>query len=203
MAKHHPDAGGDDATAALITEAWRVLGDSDSRAAYDARRAAKRDMERARAGAPASGAPTAGAWSDRTRCPFCAAPVAKGGALCPRCRAPLATVAAEPPRGAAAGTGAERRRLPRVSRADWAFLRLDHRTKAIDVRMRDLSLTGVSFHAGVPVESPRRVRVTGAAFDAVVDVVSCRRQGSVWVVHGTFVTAAFRQAQGGFVQAQA
>jgi curved DNA-binding protein CbpA len=34
--KHHPDFGGDSARMVAINEAWRVLGDRDARAAYDA-----------------------------------------------------------------------------------------------------------------------------------------------------------------------
>jgi curved DNA-binding protein CbpA len=33
--KHHPDFGGDSARMVAINDAWRVLGDSDARAAYD------------------------------------------------------------------------------------------------------------------------------------------------------------------------
>jgi hypothetical protein len=35
---HHPDRGGDEERMKSLNEAWRVLGDEDSRRAYDARR---------------------------------------------------------------------------------------------------------------------------------------------------------------------
>ena len=36
--RHHPDRGGDEEEMKAINEAWRVLGDADSRREYDARR---------------------------------------------------------------------------------------------------------------------------------------------------------------------
>jgi DnaJ domain len=37
--QHHPDRGGDEEEMKALNEAWRVLGDAESRATYDARRA--------------------------------------------------------------------------------------------------------------------------------------------------------------------
>jgi curved DNA-binding protein CbpA len=37
--RHHPDRGGDEEEMKTLNEAWRVLGDADSRRAYDAGRA--------------------------------------------------------------------------------------------------------------------------------------------------------------------
>ena len=36
--RHHPDRGGDEEEMKAVNEAWRVLGDADSRREYDARR---------------------------------------------------------------------------------------------------------------------------------------------------------------------
>ena len=41
--KHHPDFGGDGARMVAINDAWRVLGDRDARAAYDAELAKSQD----------------------------------------------------------------------------------------------------------------------------------------------------------------
>jgi hypothetical protein len=49
--RHHPDRGGDEEEMKGINEAWRVLGDHDSRTAYDARREVRRGY---RAYTPAS-----------------------------------------------------------------------------------------------------------------------------------------------------
>lgn len=39
--EHHPDRGGDEERMKMLNEAWRVLGDHDSRRSYDARRRAR------------------------------------------------------------------------------------------------------------------------------------------------------------------
>jgi hypothetical protein len=39
---HHPDRGGDEERMKSLNEAWRVLGDEDSRRAYDSRRVRRR-----------------------------------------------------------------------------------------------------------------------------------------------------------------
>jgi curved DNA-binding protein CbpA len=52
--RHHPDRGGDEEEMKKVNEAWRVLGDADSRRAYDDGRARRRPKEIYRAHAPAS-----------------------------------------------------------------------------------------------------------------------------------------------------
>ena len=51
--RHHPDRGGDEEEMKAVNEAWRVLGDEESRRAYDARRAGGRRVA-PRAHAPVS-----------------------------------------------------------------------------------------------------------------------------------------------------
>lgn len=185
IALHHPDSGGHHARAARITEAWHVLGDAGRRAAYDARRAARGDAIRARR-APA--APSAAQPVDHGGCPFCHTTMLVERTHCARCRAPLTRVPDHPP-GDEDAAEWERRRLPRVSRADWSLLYLDWRSEPVDVRLRNLSLGGASVYAGAPIAVGERVRIAGTPFDAVLDVVACRRHGVVFVVHGRFVTA--------------
>jgi hypothetical protein len=45
--KHHPDRGGDEEEMKTINEAWRVLGNADSRRDYDAKRVRTREVYRA------------------------------------------------------------------------------------------------------------------------------------------------------------
>ena len=45
--RHHPDRGGDEEEMKTLNEAWRVLGNEDSRRAYDSRRARPREAYRA------------------------------------------------------------------------------------------------------------------------------------------------------------
>ncbi len=212
MARHHPDHGGDHEHAALLTEAWGVLGDPARRAAYDAKRS--RGSQRPRTGAEARSTdartpPTApppheepqGAPAGARGCPFCGAPNAPQEQACQRCTAPLARFQRAAP-GVAGTGGVERRRLPRVSRADWGTMKLQWQGDAIDIRLRNLSLDGVSFYSGAALVAGGRVRVTAAAFDAVVDVIRCERSGAIFVVQGAFVTVRF-VAKGGFVHATA
>jgi hypothetical protein len=212
MARHHPDHGGDHEHAALLTEAWGLLGDPARRAAYDAKRS--RGGQRPRTGTegrttedrhpPAASppresppAPPAGARG----CPFCGAANAPTEQACQRCTAPLARFQRAAP-GVAGTGGVERRRLPRVSRADWGTMKLQWQGDTIDIRLRNLSLDGVSFYSGAALAAGGRVRVTAAAFDAVVDVIRCERSGAIFVVQGAFVTVRF-VAKGGFVHATA
>lgn len=204
MVRHHPDHGGDHEQAVLLNEAWAVLGDPARRAAYDAKRA-DRAQARARAGAPRTDTPRTDAsrrdaprrYAPSGRCPFCAAPHAPAELACGRCSAPLTRVKVT--NHTRQGVGDERRRLPRVSRADWATMRTDWRLEPIDVRMRNLSLEGVSFFSGAPLAEHARVRITGAALDAIVDVRRCTRSGKIYVVQGEFVTVQFAAKAGGFV----
>ena len=206
--RHHPDLGGDHETAALINEAYGVLSDDAARTAYDVARAAasRRGMSGAerRSRSPDRPAPRAGTHST-SLCPFCggSAPTRPAArARCSSCRAPLTPVV-----GAAAGTagttGADRRGMPRVSKSDWALLHLDARGEAIDVRLRDLSLGGISIYCGVSLPLHQRVRVVGSVLDVVADVVSCRRAGRVFTLHAGLVTAQFPARSGVFVSTSA
>lgn len=47
--RHHPDRGGDEEEMKALNEAWRVLGDDEARASYDARRARTRHVYRGHA----------------------------------------------------------------------------------------------------------------------------------------------------------
>jgi hypothetical protein len=113
---------------------------------------------------------------------------------CVRCHAPLT-------RAPSAGhpLNKERRGMMRVSKSDWALMHAAWNTDGIDVRMRDLSLDGISVYVGAPLPVHRRVRIVGAPFDVVADIVSCRRVGNVYTLHAQLVTAIFAHDTGGFV----
>jgi DnaJ domain len=180
---HHPDAGGSHEQAVLINAAWDVLGNPDARARYDATLPPRRGVPvwPATASTPPEPGPL-------TRCLFCQTGVAAGATRCPRCQAPLTRVAPTPrPRDNAASPD-ERRRLRRIDRADWGRLFLAPTDDALDVRLRDLSLEGVSFYSGQPLTVGRRVRVTALRFDAMLDIVGCWSRANIWVISGRFVT---------------
>ncbi len=197
MILHHPDRGGDHAMAVSLNEAFAVLSDTSRRSEYDGQRAAKSSRKAAtvsQAAAPANARP-------QLLCAFCdlgITTVIRADSRCTRCKAPLAPTT-RPDQNKAN----ERRGMLRVSKSDWALLHTDWRAAAIDVRMRDLSLDGLSVYSGAALPLHRRVRVVGTAFDVVADVVQCRRMGNVFTLHGRVLTALFSDQPGGFVSTSA
>jgi curved DNA-binding protein CbpA len=207
MTVHHPDVGGNHETAALLNEAYAVLSCADRRAAYDIKRAAKAGQQQG-AGAPsgrapdASGARAAGGASARAGCPFCRLQlpaVVHTDSRCLRCRAPLASVR----RPGDPARHAERRAMPRVTKSDWGLLHIDWPSEIVDVRMRDVSLDGISVYCGVALPIGRTIRVVGESLDVVGELVSCRRVAKVHTLHARLLTALFASPLGGFVSTSA
>lgn len=93
--------------------------------------------------------------------------------------------------------------MPRVSKSDWALLHLEAHGDGIDVRLRDLSLDGISLFSGIDLPLGRRIRIVGSMLDVVAEVVSCRRAGTVFTVHASLITAQFAARAGVFVSATA
>lgn len=220
IAMHHPDKGGDHTEASMVNEAYNVLSDATRRAAYDAQRAAKQQPKHARdarssrpedaAGQTASAAQPSTQSSTQSstprsgpahRCPLCGLgtpAVINATSRCSRCRAPLAPVVHNQKKGAV-----ERRAMPRVSKSDWALMYVDWPSEVIDVRMRDISLDGLSVYSGAEIAPKRTIRVAGASFDVVAEIVSCRRVGKVFTLHGRLITAYFSTPSGSFVSTSA
>lgn len=213
IAMHHPDKGGDHTEAAMVNEAYNVLSDAPRRAAYDKQRAAKQQAKSARDAAPDTSTPGASASSSSStqsstprsgsahRCPLCGLgtpSVINATSRCARCRAPLAPVVHNNKKGMV-----ERRSMPRVSKSDWALMYVDWPSEVIDVRMRDISLDGLSVYSGAEIAVKRTIRVAGASFDVVAEIVSCRRVGKVFTLHGRLITAYFSTPSGSFVSTSA
>jgi len=211
--RHHPDLGGDHETAAVINEAYATLSDDAKRAAYDAARTARlkrgaprvdrrtRTSQDAAAETPLAASAPAAASYDGPRCSFCRHPAPARVARntrCTSCRAPLAPLV----RSQASSARADRRGMPRVSKTDWALVHLGPRGEGFDVRLRDLSLDGISFFSGIELPLGLRVRVVGSSLDVVAEVVSSRKAGNVFTVHAHLLTAQFARA-GAFVRAVA
>ncbi|WP_411280316.1 J domain-containing protein [Gemmatimonas sp.] len=196
IATRHPDVGGSEDQAVLLNDAYAVLSDPDKRATYDARRAV-RAASRPNA---AHASPVPRTTPPAHVCPMChlGLPVQVGrDTRCARCRAPLAPVRLNGPRG----KPMDRRGIPRVSKSDWAVMYVDWQSEAIDVRMRDLSLDGISVYSGLELPLHRVVRIVGHSFDVVASVVGCRQLDAVFTVHASLATAAFAKSTGGFVSA--
>lgn len=198
IATRHPDVGGSEYEAVLLNDAYAVLSDPQKRAAYDARRAARSSSRQS----ASYTAPPAPSTTPTHACPMCrfGLPAQVGrDTRCARCRAPLAVVRAVGPRG----KPMDRRGIPRVSKSDWAVMYVDWQTDAIDVRLRDLSLDGISVYSGLELPLHRIVRIVGQSFDVVATVVGCRRLDAVFTIHAPLLTAYFSERTGGFVSATA
>lgn len=90
-----------------------------------------------------------------------------------------------------------------MTKTDWAILYPAWPADVIDVRMRDLSLDGLSVYCGAALPIGRTVRVESAAFDVTADIVSCRQIEKVFTLHARLVTALFAIDTGGFVSTTA
>lgn len=215
--KMHPDLGGDHDVAAQINEAYEVLKDAAKRAKYDRlyllqRLEAAQAAARERRGGTPNGSrpnpgsvkrdhPTARGGEDKGRhCPFCDASMAQrlaASARCERCRGPLT------PPPAAGSFGRElfgRRAAPRIAKSHFATIHPKGRTQSMTVKMRDLSLTGLSFYAEVPLGVDQVFKFRDATLEAIAVVVSHGRRGEWYSVHAKLLTVAFHQA-GVFVSA--
>ena len=209
--RQHPDLGGTHAQAVLINQAWEVLSDVERRAVYDASlRNIGRDAQAQRAGVgdaadSAQPAPSlvGGALAPSAHCPLCAHPVAapeRPDSRCPHCLSPLARL----PEPSHAGQelfgrrGAVRRHQDHV-----AQVHLGWPSPALPVRWRDLSLSGLSFHAARSLPVGQRLRLIDSTLEGVVEVVHCRAQGRVFTVHARWLTGLLLRTTGVFVSARA
>ena len=68
------------------------------------------------------------------------------------------------------------------------------------VKMRDLSLTGLSFYAEVSLDVDQVFKFRDATLEAIAVVVSRGKRGEWYSVHAKLLTVAFHQA-GVFVSA--
>lgn len=137
------------------------------------------------------------------RCPLCRQPVAAGGrhdSRCPACHSPLAAL---PGPGDAGHEALGRRGAVRRDQGHLALLRVGWPSEPVPVRWRDLSLTGLSFFCPEPLPEGQPLRLADQAIDLVAEVVGCRAQGRVHVVHARLLTALLLQATGVFISAQA
>lgn len=183
----HPDLGGDPEIAARLTAAYNVLSDPDERQRYDRRLRKPLRGKLAAEGADLQAAnPTA--WRLERRCPFCHMPFAgesTAGTRCTRCESPLGPApAAERAMGEIVG----RRRGERFSRQINVALRLPGQAREHMVRLRDVSLTGLSLLCRQPLPLGTPLRVIAPQFDTVGTVVANRASGAMHSVHVRLLT---------------
>ncbi|MFM9883022.1 MAG: J domain-containing protein [Burkholderiales bacterium] len=196
--KQHPDLGGDHETASLINEAYQVLSDPVRRDAY------ARTYRAAWARGPAAEQKNEPAWDpadwkNRRVCPFCRASLPRTidpDARCERCFCALTEPVKQSTRGREL---IGRRSIPRVSKSEAAILYPNWRALPVAVRMRDISLNGLSLSAGIAPPVGQPIRVVGARLDAVALVVSTRQYQREWLINARLLTVRYTQRAGVFV----
>jgi curved DNA-binding protein CbpA len=216
--KMHPDLGGDHDVAAQINEAYEVLGDKGKRTAYDGAyllqriqtaQSAAGAKKPAQASAPPRTAPAASAksapnpenWAAEGCCPLCRSPLPRAigpQTRCLHCRSPLA------PPPLLGGFGKElfgRRLSPRMTKNHPATVYCAGKAQGLSVKMRDISLTGLSFFSDVAFEPRQVLKLRDANMETVLIVVACRKRGANYSVHGKLLTVAFEAKSGVFVSA--
>lgn len=132
----------------------------------------------------------------RAACPFCGAAHSDADA-CAACGAPLLP----PPDPQPAGPG--RRGAPRIERQDRALMSLPGEAATYTVRLHDLSFTGLALEAGLAVRPPGVLRLRAAGFDAVAQVLQCRRTPQGHMLHARLLTLRLLRPAGAFVSARA
>mgnify|MGYP001817469109 FL=1 len=204
--KHHPDLGGDTATAALINEAYAVLSDVERRTAYDARLAL---MDRIARGIPDT--PQDESWAVNTQrildpgreCVFCETPHGHGERVepdvdCDTCGSPLSVAGNE--RIETVG----QRAIERIGlRRQITFYTQWPQEHGFRGNMRDVSLHGMRFTTRQPLQRGQRIKIVSNIVEAVANVTHCLQQRRGWetfcVAGVSFVTLKFAQSVGGFV----
>jgi hypothetical protein len=153
---------------------------------------------RAYALAPLSGGGGAASASRRPDCPMCGH-AGSGASACDTCGAPLTPPPClDEPSEAFAG----RRGSPRVDRVEtavWQPAPQQGGGAPMQVRMQDISFTGLSLDAMLAVPEGQIARLRAPNIDCVVEVVGCRREGSAWRVHARLLTMRLLKRAGAFV----
>lgn len=138
------------------------------------------------------------------RCALCQHPVVLTGqpdARCPACHSPLGALPGHD--AASAHDILGRRSAVRRDQSHVALIHVGWPSPPVAVRWRDLSLTGLSLFVPMPVPPGGRLRLIDSAIDGVAEVVRCRPQGLVHVLHARLLTAQLLQATGVFISATA
>lgn len=203
---HHPDLGGDTATAALINEAYAVLSSAERRAEYDARLDLLAQMADNRSKpepAPAPKATRQHPLNLSRECPFCEAPHSFGSVVeaelaCRNCGSPL--YAAAQRRMEATG----QRGIERIGKHQ-AITFFTHwpQQSGFSGHIEDISLNGLRMVSSQGLNKGQRLKIVSDVVDAVATVTHCASTQSGWTkkytVGVSFITLRFGRSVGGFV----
>lgn len=210
--KHHPDLGGDAATAALINEAYATLSNAGKRAEYDARMDV---MARVADGIPDTDKDPE-PFESRTetpsytrildwsqQCVFCETPHGHGRAIeieaaCQSCASPLS--AAERHRMESEG----KRAIDRIGKR----LKVNYYThwpqrRAYSGHIEDMSLNGLRLVTRRDLTEGQCIKIVSEVVHAVAQVSNTLYERRGWsrrcVAGVSFVTLRFGRSVGGFV----
>ncbi len=188
--KMHPDLGGDHENAARINEAYAVLSSKPKQSSR------MRLLQQLRNASPAACATV-------RYCPLCGAEQLQSmgpETRCDRCHSPLAL---PPMLGAKGSEVFGRRASPRTGKGNLGTVYVAGQPQGMTVRLRDLSLSGISFYSEVALDVNQSFRFDDPTLEAVASVVSCRKRGEGFSVHARLLTVAFHNKSGVFVSAEA
>jgi hypothetical protein len=93
-----------------------------------------------------------------------------------------------------------RRATPRIVKSHFATVHPTGQAQSMTVKMRDLSLTGISFFSEINLEIEQVFKFRDATLEAIAVVVSRGKRGQWYSVHARLLTVAFHQP-GVFVSA--
>jgi curved DNA-binding protein CbpA len=136
-------------------------------------------------------------WHLERCCPLCSTPFVSNGGPDPRCRACDSPLTPAPAASAAASELLGRRQGERYANAHEAQVQPAAGAEPIPVRLKDLSLTGLSLHSRAPLPPGSAFRVSGPGFDAVAAVVSQRPVGGAFTVHARLLTLQVLRSNAG------
>lgn len=190
--KQHPDLGGDHDNAALINQAYKVLANAESRAAYDRSRTDGVRSRKAHRPAP----------EPADRCRFCNA-VAGAGRMpqpddhCSNCSTPLF------PADRIQLDASGERMLERMQRdiPVTCYTAWPQRPKQV-ATMHDLSLNGMQISADFRVAPGSLMKVDCEPCQSLARVAYCSADGANWLVGLEFVTLRFNKCRGSFISAE-
>lgn len=213
----HPDRGGDNETAALINQAYAVLGDPLKRKKYDEMLHSRYRQEDSTFSYDKTGASTTGrsntyqAYSksagtsgqrDQNTCIFCNTEIFQGTAsFCMQCESPLTPAYSITTNRICELFG--RRTVPRISKTGTLTIYFSWPHPGYPAWLRDLSRIGFCILTTYAPKTGQNIKFNSVFLNGIARVVAVRSYGNFFAVHATFLTAEFVAKTGVFVSEKA
>jgi hypothetical protein len=211
--KMHPDLGGDEWDASVLNEAYRVLSNPETRAAYDATflagrnrpfNAAQSGGDRSRDHHRSQETATANGPIDMSTCAFCrtsrpAEAACAHQPFCSGCGGPLQVAASM------RIAGSSKRWFERTQHHAPVIVYLDTECRGQYGKLRDLSPAGLQVVIPVPLMAGQLVRMSSKDVATIGRVMYCNRSrhSGQFIVGIAFITVHFHRRAGTFISEQA